>query len=456
MRAFSADKLRIILADILLADIPDGVVVSSINTDTRSIGNGQTFVALSGERFDGHRFVGNAVSAGAANVIVERDGVDDGELSVPQIIVKDTRLALAKMAAVIRNEFTGRVIGLTGSVGKTTSKQMLTAIFSQVGKTHATRGNFNNDLGVPFTWFDLPDDAQYAIIEMGANHQGEIAYLAGITRPDVAMITNAGESHLEGFGGLQGVAKGKGELFVSLTAGNKAIVNLDSRFSDYWQSLLPDSVDGLTFSLTNCKATVYAKEINTDASTFTLCHADHQMTVNLPTVGQHNVMNALGSAACAIALDIDLDVIAEGLARFKTAKGRLQKYVLGNLTLIDDTYNANPVSMRASADILSTGKGCRIMVVGDMEELGKDEISLHENLGRDLLGQADCFLCLGEKMKAFSSVNPDARQMENIEQLNDTLAAMIEDNCHEDITVLVKGSRSMRMERVVHYLLETY
>ncbi len=448
-RGLNGEQLSHILGDLLLAPMPADMVVSAINTDTRSLTADQTFVALSGEQFDGHGFVEQALAKGANAVMVEcpQDG------NAPQIVVRDTRLALGKIAAAIREDFVargGKIVGLTGSVGKTTNKQMLASILSQAEPTHATKGNLNNDLGVPFTWFDLSEAAHFAVIEMGANHQDEIDYLAGITRPQVAMITNAGEAHLEGFGGLDGVAKGKGELFARLKVGDTAVLNADDRYADYWRGLLAEGVAVKTFSLHNTNADVYASDISGNGAHFTLHYGDASVAIDLPTVGLHNVGNALGCAACTLALGVDMEHIATGLRQFSNAKGRLQKHVLGQVTVMDDTYNANPMSMRASAAILSTASNYRIMVVGDMGELGEETRELHAQLGADLVEKADAFLCLGDHMQAFAERNPKAKHYEDIDALNTALLALLQKQTQA--TVLVKGSRSMQMERVVAFL----
>lgn len=450
MKTFTATELSHIWHALLLEPIDETVTVSVINTDSRTVKAGETFVVVSGENFDAHQFIDAAVQRGVNAVVVEKK---QAPIGIPQIVVSNTRLALANLAAAIRDDFSGKVIGLTGSVGKTTHKQMLASIFSQVGKTHATKGNLNNDLGVPFTWFALPEDADYAVIEMGANHQGEIAYLTEITRPDVGLITNAGQAHLEGFGGIDGVAKGKGELFGALKSGDTAVLNQDDAYQTYWQSLLADGVRLLTFSLQDPSADVYAKAISADGSRFILCYAGQEQAIILPTVGRHNVMNAVGAATCAIATDVALTAIAKGLAQFETATGRLQKYQRGGVTIIDDTYNANPLSMRASAEILHNSQGYRLMVIGDMGELGKDEIALHAQLGVDLAKKADAFFCFGDKMRAFADNNALATHFDELTLIYPTLLACLSQ--HQQVTVLVKGSRSMQMERVVQYLLNT-
>ncbi len=448
-RGLTSEQLTTILGDLLLAPITAELSVRDINTDTRTLSAGQTFVALSGEQFDGHRFIEQAIAQGANAIMLERPC----DSAVPQIVVRNTRLALGRIASAIRDDFVvrgGKIVGLTGSVGKTTNKQMLASMLSQAKPTHATKGNLNNDLGVPFTWFDLSDDAHFAVIEMGANHQGEIDYLAGITRPHVAMITNAGEAHLEGFGGLDGVAKGKGELFARLNAGDTAVINADDRYADYWRGLLAEGVTVKTFSLHDTNADVCASDISDNGAHFTLHDGDTHTAIELPTVGLHNVGNALGCAACALALGVDMKHIAAGLSQFSNAKGRLQKHVLGGLTVIDDTYNANPMSMRASATILSTSNNYRIMVVGDMGELGDNARELHAQLGADLVDKADAFLCLGDNMQAFAERNPKASHYENIGALNNALLTLVKER--KSATVLVKGSRSMQMERVVAFL----
>lgn len=449
MRMFNAEQLTSALGDCLQSSIPSDVIVCNISTDTRTISEGDMFVALSGERFDGHHYIDMAIQHGAAVVMVEHEQT----LDIPQILVSNTRLALAKLATFIRKEFVsqgGKVVGLTGSVGKTTNKQMLASILSQQGKTHATKGNLNNDLGVPFTWFDLPTDACFAVIEMGANHQGEIDYLSKITQPQVAMITNAGEAHLEGFGGLNGVAKGKGELFSNLRAGDTAVINADDTYADYWRNLITDGVAIKTFSLKDANADVFASNVADDGSQFTLNTSYESITVKLPTLGMHNVINALGCACCALALGVAPTQIATGLAQFTNAKGRLQTTQIGNLTIIDDSYNANPMSMRASADILSSQNSYNIMVVGDMAELGTDSRNLHAELGKTLTDKADHFLCLGNFMQAFAEQNDKAEHFSDIELLNSKLLNIIQTK--NNVTILVKGSRSMAMERVIHFI----
>ncbi len=454
MKHFDATQLNEILGDLLLQPVPPQTLISAICTDTRQLSGGQTFAAVRGQRFDGHDFVETALNNGASALLVEKKQ----PAFVPQVVVRDTRLALGRLAAAIRDDFVargGKVVGLTGSVGKTTNKQMLASILSQAALTHATKGNLNNDLGVPFTWFalsaDAADNIRFAVIEMGANHQGEIAYLSAITRPQVALITNAADVHLQGFGGLDGVAKGKGELFASLRAGDTAVVNIDDHYADYWRSLLVDGVKVMTFSRNNAKADVFAADISADGSRFVLKFKEKQADINLPTLGRHQVINALGSAACALALNVSLYHISKGLAQFEGAKGRLQKIPCGQLNLIDDSYNASPASMRAAAELVAVQPGYRIMVLGDMAELGEDSHRLHCQLGKELADKADAFYCLGDKMQSFVSANDKAMHFAALPALMKVLIRQV--NRNPTATVLVKGSRSMKMERVVNELL---
>jgi len=446
MKTLSVTALSNIWQELLQSAIPDHFSIANIATDTRTLQKGDTFIALMGERFDGHDFIAQAIAKGAKNLVLERAV----SAPLPQIVVRDTRLALGRLAKYIRRQFTGKVIGLTGSVGKTTSKQMLVSILSIVGKTHATKGNLNNDLGVPFTWFKVDTNDDFAIIEMGANHLGEIAYLADISQPDIALVTGAGAAHLEGFGSLAGVAQGKGELFTHLAPQATAIINADDRHADYWSNLLHTDTKRLTFSTHQPSADVYAERINDDGSSFNLyCNKQH-IAIELPTIGRHHVANAVGAAACAIALDIDLTTIAQGLKSFIPDTGRVTFYRIKDLTIIDDTYNANPVSMAAAADILDKITHPTIMVLGDMAELGQDSRSLHAQLAKDLGNKAGLYYCLGDNMLAFIEHNRLATHFNNIDELMAAIIAAIDKA--SEITVLVKGSRHMRMERIVNEL----
>lgn len=450
MRTFNTAELNTLWQTLLVEPITEAITVSAITTDSRTANVGETFFVVSGEQFDAHQFIPAAIKRGVNAVVVEKKQT---HLAVPQVVVRDTRLALACLATAIRRDFNGTVVGLTGSAGKTTTKQMLLAIFSAAGKTHATKGNLNNDLGVPFTWFALPEQTQYAVIEMGANHLGEIDYLTQITRPNVGVVTNAGEAHLAGFGRLDGVAQGKGELFARLGLKDTAVINDDDAYAAYWQGLLAEGVRVLRFSLQNPDADVYGQQIRADGSSFTLCYGKQQQVVQLPCLGLHNVSNALAAAACAIAANVGLETIAQGLAVFETAVGRLQRHQRGEITIIDDSYNANPLSMRACAEIVQRSKGYRVMVIADMGELGQDSIKLHAQLGESLKDSADAFFCVGENMRAFVEQNSLAKHFETVSALYPTLQAVLSQ--HPQATVLIKGSRSMEMERVVDYLLNT-
>ncbi len=420
--------------------------VCGLSTDTRRIENGNVFVALSGPNFDGHDFVTNAVDAGASAVIVSRR-VD---VACPQIIVTDTQSALGEIASKWRDQFDIPLIAVTGSNGKTTVKEMLTAIFSVDNKVLATEGNLNNEIGVPLTLLRLSAEHEYAVIEIGANHPGEIAYLSRLAKPTVAVITNAGSAHLEGFGDLQGVADAKGEIYSGLTDNGVAIVNADDSFAQTWFDLCT-SHKILSFGLSanadvnaNWKAGASESEINVRT-------ADNQFNISLPLLGKHNVMNALAAVAVASAAGITPASIRPGLENLKPVSGRLQlKHGKSDSRVIDDTYNANPASFSAALDVLSVYPGEHYLALGDMAELGEGTQQLHHDAGvqaRDT-GVHKLFTVgklakhaaqgFGEQAKSFSD------QPAMISAINDELSS--------DVTLLVKGSRLMQMEKVVNAL----
>lgn len=455
MEPFDAKTLNRVWHSLLVETLDESAhntaMIASINTDSRAIKPMDCFVALVGEHFDGHDFCQAAVNQGANLLVVE----SKQPIDCPQIVVKDTRRALGLLAAEIRRQFGGQVIGLTGSVGKTTTKQMLANICQQVGKTHMTQGNLNNDLGVPFTWFALPEGCQFAVIEMGANHQGEIAYLAEIVQPDVGLVLNAGQAHLAGFGGLDGVAKGKGELFSALQSHQTAVINADDAYASWWQDMAANAGSKVTFSMReNAGADVYASDIQLAEQRFTLHYGQNTATVNLPVVGKHYVQNAIAAAAAAYAAGLPMAAVVAGLQTFTLAAGRQQLIQLGQVVIIDDTYNANPQSMQAAGDALSFATGYKIMVLGDMAELGEAQIEIHAQLGASLQHAADAFFCTGTMMQHFAQHNQRAQWFLDKQRLSDELLQWIASNVDKTVptTILVKGSRSMKMETIVEFL----
>lgn len=417
--------------------------VRRVTTDSRAVLPGDLFVALRGERFDAHDFVGGAAGKGAVGAVVER------ELEAPtaQLLVRDSLAALQRAAWAWRERFRAPVVAVTGSNGKTTTKQLLAALFAARGPVLATRGNLNNHIGVPLTLFELRERHRTAVIEMGANHPGEIETLTALTRPDVGVITQAGDAHLEGFGSREGVARAKAELFAGLGAGGIAVINADDTYAPLWRSLARGQQ--ISFGIERV-ADVRATHLRAtpSGSRFRLSLPDGEAQVELPLPGRHNVMNALAAAACGVALGMDAEQIAAGLARVEAAQGRVAwKTTLQGARLIDDSYNANPTSMQAGLELLALQPGTRWAVLGGMAELGEGSATMHEWCGAQARSLGIERLCvLGEAGAHYARGFGDrAERFETAEQLSQALAAQLAPG----MTVLVKGSRSARMEKVV-------
>lgn len=438
-------------AEVLGCDAPlSDAPFTNVNTDTRTIVQGDLFVALVGENFDGHDYVEQAKDNGAVGAIVSRQ-VDS---SLTQLKVDDTRIALGNLASAHRACFKNPIIGLTGSNGKTTVKELLKAILQTCGKVLATNGNFNNDIGLPLTLFRLKLDEDFAVIEMGANHPGEIAYLTNIAKPNVAILNNAGAAHLEGFGSIEGVARAKGEIFEQLGSEGIAIVNMDDRYADYWLGITTHC-ERIGFGINN-EADVRASEISNEAHgmRFVLSHDKQSVVINLPLFGQHNVMNALAASSAAIALGVSLEKIATALDGFIAVKGRLQarKASCGAL-VFDDTYNANPGSMRAGIDVLVSQQGNSVLVIGDMLEGGEHSKQAHYEIGEyaKRQGVGQLFAYGPDSEEAVKGFGQNGRHYKTHESLIDDLLPVVD----QQSVVLVKGSRGMRMECVVEALTDS-
>jgi len=424
---------------------------TGVSTDTRQIKKDQVFVALKGPNFDAHDYLLKAKENGAIAAVVQRD-VD---CTMPQIIVDDTLLALGQMANARRNSFSGKVIGLTGSNGKTTVKELLASILKTNGNVLATKGNFNNDIGLPLTLLRIKNNEDFAVIEMGANHPGEIAYLSDITHPDIALITNAGSAHLEGFGSVEGVAKAKGEIFGGLAENGTAIINLDDNYADYWLSI-SRQYQQKTFSLVNASADVGAstiKMLNGGAEfTLRILNKD-EVTVKLPLSGEHNIANALVAAAVADSCGVSIENIKRGLEDFDVVKGRLT-FLAGNngSMVIDDTYNANLDSSKAAIDVLKTLAGKKYFVFGDLFESGENAVNIHQQVGDYAKEQnIDHLLAVGELTRyTVTSFGAGAQHFSSKKKLLDYLNPLINDNA----AVLIKGSRGMKMEEIVGQLID--
>lgn len=435
-------------------DGPDGRF-RGVSIDTRTLEPGMLYVALPGERVDGHDFVAEAARRGAAAALAMRaEGT-----GLPTLIVSDTRTALGPLAAAWRARFAVPVVGITGSNGKTTVKEMTAAILRTTGPVLATRGNLNNDIGMPLTVFQLAPEHVAAVIEMGANHVGEIAYLADIARPDVAVITNCGPAHLEGFGTIDDVARAKGEIVSALTAHGTAVLNMDDAYFAYWCELAhPRKM--ISFGLDPKADVTAAWRADAGGSVLDMNIAGVEVQVHLALPGEHNVRNALAASAAAFAAGASVQGIAEGLARAGTVAGRLQtKQVACGARLIDDTYNANPASFNASLEVLGGFGGEAWLVLGDMAELGDRSEALHVEAGLAArkAGVARLFATgpmTAHTVRAFGS---GAAHFESRETLAEALdeamkASMTPVSTGGALTVLLKGSRSMGMEKVVQML----
>ncbi|OOG26461.1 UDP-N-acetylmuramoyl-tripeptide--D-alanyl-D-alanine ligase [Thioalkalivibrio denitrificans] len=419
---------------------PDGVA-EGVSIDTRSLQHGQLFVALAGAHHDGHAFVEDALPA--AGVMVSRTL----STSLGQVVVDDTRLALGRLARAWRRELPVTVIALTGSNGKTTVKEMLAAIAREHGPVLATRGNLNNDIGVPLTLLELARNHRHAVVEMGANHAGEIAYLTDLAKPDVALITNAGPAHLEGFGSIEGVARAKGEIFRGLSRTGTAVINADDPYAEYWRSLNTGHRI-ITFGLEQ-PADITGTWTAPAHLAIRLGDTDHHLSLAFP--GRHNAMNALAAAAAATAADIPVGAILRGLMRVHPVSGRLTpRPGLDGALLLDDSYNANPASTLAALDVLAASPGERCLVLGDMGELGDEAEQLHAHVGRRAreLGIEHLLATGPLTAHAVQAYGEGARHFGECAALIDALRPML----NPSMTVLVKGSRSQRMERVVQAL----
>jgi UDP-N-acetylmuramoyl-tripeptide--D-alanyl-D-alanine ligase len=424
-----------------------------VSTDSRTLPAGALFVALRGERFDGHDFAAAAVGRGAVAVLVERDL----GLPVPQLLARDPLAALSAAAAAWRAGFDIPVVGVAGSNGKTTTKEMVAAILAERGPVLATRGSLNNHIGVPLTLFGIGPEHRAAVIEIGANHPGEVAALAALARPTVGLVTNAGAEHLEGFGSLDGVARAEGELFGSLPADGTAVINADDAYAGLWRTL---STAGRTVTFGTHEADVRARgarlgvEDGAWATRFELETLQGAVSVRLALPGLHNVVNAAGAAAAALACGATPAQVAVGLAQVRPVAGRLQlKPGAGGAWIVDDSYNANPSSAIAGLDVLAALPGEHWLVLGDMAELGAHAEAAHAEVGRHArLTGVTRLEAVGEHARhAVAAFGAGGRWHADASALADALRPAL----RPGVTVLVKGSRVNRLERVVGALEAT-
>jgi UDP-N-acetylmuramoyl-tripeptide--D-alanyl-D-alanine ligase len=423
--------------------------IEAVSTDSRHIESGEVYFCLSGENFDGHDYAAAAVSAGATAVVCERE-LNSG---VAEVIVPDSRRAYGELAKLWRAGLPVKLIGVTGSNGKTTVKQLLQQICAAAGSVHATRANDNNEIGVPKTVLGINASHQYAVVEMGANQLGEIEWLGSITRPDVSIITNVSASHLEGFGDINSVYREKSAIYTNLASNGVAIVNRDDHFAEDWLQLNRGR-SVITFGAGD-NADVYAKSV---ASGRVRLHSQLQgrektVETNCQLVGAHNLMNIAAAAAAAMASGIDIDTVAKGVANAEPVKGRLNFHQLqNNIAVIDDTYNANPASARAAIDVLADTAGEHWLVLGDLKELGDEAVDHHSSLGQYALQNGvNRVFATGELSRhCVESFGDKGQWFSEKEQLIAALRAEL-DRLPEGsaASILVKGSRSMAMDEVV-------
>jgi len=428
------------LATVLDCVMPEvDVTVESIVSDSRKVHYGALFAALPGSQVDGHDFAESAARMGAAALLVNRRL----NLEIPQLVVTDVLGALGTLARLVRDRIDPVVIGITGSNGKTSVKEMLASILRLDDEVLATRGNYNNELGLPLSLFELEEKHRYAVLEMGASKAGDIAYLAGIARPDVGLVTNIGPAHLEGFGTEEGVARAKGELFSALPPEGWAIINADEPWSKLWlESNTAEHV--LTFG----KARDHNIHLDCRNGKSSIVTPEGSFDVNLTLPGQHNLINATAATAVALALQIPLEVIRQGLENMQPVPGRLNMLnSSAGWTVIDDTYNANPASLYSALQVLATMQGKSWLVLGDMKELGENSKKMHVEVGdaARAMGVSRIFATGEMSVYTVDAFGEGATHYPDRESLVEALCAEL----RPGVNCLVKGSRSMEMEAVV-------
>jgi UDP-N-acetylmuramoyl-tripeptide--D-alanyl-D-alanine ligase len=435
----------------------EDTAIDAISNDTRTLAPGSLYVALRGERFDGHDFAADAVARGASAMLVERLL----DVALPQIVVADSQHALGRIAAGMQRDRQAEVFAITGSNGKTSVKTLLLAILQQVAReegrvVYANPGNLNNEIGLPLALIDAPEDADYAIYEMGAGKPGDIAYLTDIVRPRYALVNNIAPAHLERMGSLQGVATTKGAIYAALPADGVAVINADDAFGAWFEQHVvgqPPRSRVLRYGLDHsADITALSVRLSVSGSRFVLSTPQGQAEIVLALPGRHNIGNALAAASLALAAGITLAQVAAGLARAEPVPGRQVAHVLpGGAVLIDDSYNANPGSLAAAIDALAASGDEGWLVLGDMRELGPDGEALHEQAGRRARDAGlKRLYTLGSLSAAASAAFGDGgRHFSD----HDTLAAALATELHAGVRCLVKGSRGSAMDKIVKALL---
>jgi len=438
--------------------------VSRFCSDTRNIQTGDMFVALKGKNFDGHAFVVDAFNQGAVAALVNDTFKQNTEFQNSEhysrslLMVADTLKAYGLIASYHANSFSLKKAALTGSCGKTSVKEMMQAILQKQGKVLATKGNLNNEIGVPKTLLEINDEHDYAVIEMGANHAGEIGYLSALVKADVVAITNADRAHLEGFGSVDGVAQAKGEIFSGAASGATAVLSLDDKYFNFWKEKVERAqLKLVTTSIENSAANIFL--VNEKAADFgfdlTVSVFGDHIEFSLPLAGKHNIKNALTAIAMSYALGASKESIISGLSQVKAVKGRLNKIQVNDrLLLIDDSYNANPLSVRAAIDVLASFDASTTFIMGDMAELGEQQQQFHQEIGAYAKSRGiSCLLTCGKFARdTFNAFKGEGAAFEERESLLKHLKEYI--NFSNANVLLVKGSRSAGMEQVVDAIVK--
>ncbi|CAM2945682.1 UDP-N-acetylmuramoyl-tripeptide--D-alanyl-D-alanine ligase [Vibrio mytili] len=446
------------IADITNGDlVGEDKTIESVSTDTRAIEANSLFIALVGERFDAHDFCQQAVDAGVGALLVQKPL----DVDVPQVIVADSKAALGELAAWVHQCCSTPTVAITGSCGKTTVKEMVAGILQQKGKVLFTAGNFNNDIGVPLTLLRSQPSDDYAVIELGANHIGEIGYTTRLVKPDIALVNNVAAAHLEGFGSIDGVKQAKGEIYQGLNKNGVAIVNLDSQGEEQWQAVLADKTV-ITFSSCDSRADFFASDISLNSegeANFTLhrSHDGQQIELSLGIIGQHNVANAIAASIIALHMGATIEEIQIGLKHLNKVKGRVEvEQLSANIKLIDDSYNASVPAMLAAVDLLASFKGQRWLILGNMAELGDESLALHRQVGEHAAPQKfEYVLTYGTDAKVISDLC-NGIHFETHQEMIDYIKQHLDQAVPEHHTILVKGANGARMFDVAAALKEYF
>ena len=421
------------------------VMLHGVAIDTRGECHGRLFIALRGDNFDAHDYIDRAHESGAAAAMIERPL---SQLEIPSVLVDSTHQALKDLSAWWRAQFVIPMIAITGSVGKTSVKEMLGNIFTQLGQGVVTAGNLNNEIGLPLTLMRLSNEDRFAIVEMGMNHAGEIARLTAIAQPTIALVNNAAAAHLEGLGSIEAVAHAKGEIFEGLSPDGIAVINHDDEFASLWlkQTELHRTI---TYGLQKGAEVTAEFELKESSISLRVRCPEQSFNVEMAVIGEHNVMNALAAVAVSVAANIPVETIIAGLEAYRPIGGRLNIKPCGTLTILDDTYNANPASMRAAIDALKSF-ALSTLIVGDMAELGAATEQAHIELGQYAAQQGiDAVYACGQ----YAGLVGQGYGV-NGQIFADQIALL---DCLKTQpllhgAVLVKGSRSAQMENVVTFL----